>query len=325
MGRTAESSPASVSFGLSRDLLGPVTGELVAIRTGTLRFVGASLGPSDGWVLPAQPAAVSQLRHRAVGFAAAAGASDEVLESIALAVSETVTNAILHAYDGQAGQVRLTCRVDGERIIVEVVDEGGGIAPRHDSPGIGHGLAMVGALAQTLEVAPGSSGRGTAVTMAFGPVSPADAPPGLEVLCALAVETVADASCVDLVQGGVLRRIAAEVADDPALTAWLCAAVPPAKPGTASWEALREGGARLVVHDPGVPRSPGGTGEHLNLTWWVAIRLERSDALWGIGGRAGGRPVPSEPVMRMLARAASSDLAQPGERALLRAALATVG
>lgn len=275
-------------------------------------------------MVPAQPAAVSQLRHLAVDFAAAAGASNEVVEAIALAVSETVTNAILHAYDADTGTVRLSCRVDGERFIVEVVDEGGGLVPRHDSPGIGHGLAMVGALAQTLDVARGSNGRGTAVTMAFGPVSPADAPPGLEVLCALALETVADVSCVDLVREGVLRRVAAEVADDPALTAWLCAAVPPAKPGTASWEALREGGAHLVVHDPGVARSPGGTGERLNLTWWVAIRLDNLDALWGLGGRAGGRSVPSEQIIRMLADAASRDLAQPAERALLRARLAAV-
>jgi anti-sigma regulatory factor (Ser/Thr protein kinase) len=278
-------------------------------------------------VLPARPAAVSELRHSAAGFAAAAGASDEVVEAIALAVSETVTNVILHAYDREEGTVRVSCRLDGERFIVEVVDEGRGIVLRQDSPGIGHGLAMVGALAQTLDVASGSDGRGTAVTMAFGPPRPSDAPRGLEVLCALALESVADVSNVDLVGEGVLRRVAAEVADDAALTAWLLAAVPPAKPGTATWAALREGGARLVVHDPTVPRSPGGTGERLNLIWWVAIRLEKSDgrpaALWGLGGRGGGRSVPSEQVIRVLAEAARVDLAEPAEQALLRARLAT--
>jgi serine/threonine-protein kinase RsbW len=277
-------------------------------------------------VLPARPAAVSELRHLAASFAAAAGASDEVVDGIALAVSETVTNAILHAYDGADGEVRLSCRVDGDRVIVEVIDEGGGIAPRQDSPGIGHGLAMVGALAQTLEIAPALDGRGTAVTMAFGRMAPSEAPPGLEALCALALETVADASNVDLVREGVLRRIAAEVGDDPALTMWLRAAVPPAKPGTATWGALREGGAHLVVHDPTVARSPGGTGERLSLTWWVAIPLENPDgtlaALWGMGGREGGRPVASDEVIGILADAGRADLAEPGERAVLRARLA---
>jgi anti-sigma regulatory factor (Ser/Thr protein kinase) len=277
-------------------------------------------------VLPADPSAVSQLRRRAAEFASAAGASDEVTQAIALSVSETVTNAVVHAYDREdPGQVRVRCHVDGERFIVEVADEGAGIGSRHGSPGIGHGLAMVGALVQTLDVAPGPDGRGTAVTMAFGPVPPPAAPPGLEMLCALALETVADVSCVDLVREGVLRRVAAEVADDPALTTWLRAALPPAKPGTATWLALREGGARLVVHDPTVPRSPGGTGERLNLTWWVAVALEKSDgtpaALWGLGGREGGHPVPSEDVIRIVADAARGDLAQPAERALLRGRL----
>jgi anti-sigma regulatory factor (Ser/Thr protein kinase) len=278
-------------------------------------------------VSPAVPSAVSELRHRAADFAAATGASDEVTEAIALAVSETVTNVILHAYDGEEGEVRVSCGVDGDRVIVEVLDEGCGIAARQDSPGIGHGLAMVGALAQSLDISLGFNGRGTAVTMAFGRVQPDEAPPGLEALCGLALETIADASSVHLVRDGVLRRMAAEVAGEPALSAWLRAALPPVKPGTATWAALREGGARLVVHDPAVPRSPGGPGERLNLTWWVALPLAKPDgtpaALWGLGGREGGRPVPSGQVVLMLADAARGDLTQPAARALLRARLAT--
>jgi anti-sigma regulatory factor (Ser/Thr protein kinase) len=278
-------------------------------------------------VLPAEPSAVSQLRRRAAEFASAAGASDEVTQAIALAVSETVTNAVVHAYDDDdPGQVHVRCHVDGERFIVEVADEGAGIGSGHGRPGIGHGLAMVGALAQTLDISPGAHGRGTAVTMAFGSVLPAAAPPGLEMLCALALQTVADVSCVDLVHEGVLRRVAAEVAHDSALTTWLRAAVPPAKPGTATWSALREGGARLVVHDPTVPRSPGGPGERLDLAWWVAVALEKPDrtpaALWGLGGRDGGHPVPPDGVIRIFAAAARGDLAQPAERALLRGRLA---
>ena len=289
--------------------------------------MGSSVRPSAAWVLPAEPSAVSELRRRAVEFASSAAASDEVTQAIALAVSETVTNAVVHAYDDDdRGQVRLSCHVDGERIIVEVADEGVGIGPPRDSSGIGHGLAIVGALVQRLDIAPGPARRGTAVTMAFGPVPPLSAPPGLEMLCALALETVADVSCVDLVHEGVLRRIAAEVAGDPTLTTWLRGAVPPAKPGTATWSALREGGARLIVHDPTVPRSPGGTGVRLDLTWWVAVPLENSEgtpaALWGLGGRAGGHAVPPEEVIRILADAARDDLAQPAGRALLRGRLA---
>jgi hypothetical protein len=221
--------------------------------------------------------------------------------------------------------VRVSCRADGERFIVQVADDGAGLWLRQDSPGIGHGLAMVGAVAHALKISPGPKGRGTAVTMAFGRVPPPTAPPGLEMLCALALETIADVSNVDLVHAGVLRRVAAEVGDDPASTAWLRTAVPPAKPGTATWAALREGGAHLVVHDPTVPRSPGGTGERLNLMWWIAVALETSNgtpaAIWGLGGREGGHPVPREEVVRIFADAAHHNLAQPAERAVLRGRL----
>ena len=162
--------------------------------------MGSSVTPSAAWVLPAEPSAVSLLRRRAVEFSSKAGVSDEVTQAVALAVSETVTNAVVHAYDrDDRGPVRVSCQVDGERFVVEVADEGVGIGPRRDSPGIGHGLATVGALVQKLEIAPGPAGRGTAVTMVFGPVPTLDAAAGLEVLCALALETVADVSCVDLV------------------------------------------------------------------------------------------------------------------------------
>jgi serine/threonine-protein kinase RsbW len=288
--------------------------------------VGLPLRPSATWVVDATPSAVPELRRRAAELVSVASGSEEVRQAVALAVSETVTNAVVHAYDGRTpGQVSVSCHADGERFVVEVVDEGTGIWLRQDSPGIGHGLAMVGAMAQALSIAPGPDGRGTAITMAFGRVPAVGESPGLEMLCAIALETVADVSNVDLVQEGVLRRVAAQVAGDAALTAWLRSATPPAKPGTATWAALREGGARLVVHDPTVPRSPGGTGQHLNLMWWVAVALERSDgtpaAIWGLGGRTGGRPAPCEEVISILTDATHHDLEQLAERAVLRGRL----
>jgi serine/threonine-protein kinase RsbW len=289
--------------------------------------VRAAIGSEAAWELPAVPPSVPALRHQAAAFAAAAGAPQNVTDALELALSELVTNVVLHAYVGQEpGQVRVRCQADAGRIVVEVADDGVGVAPRDDSPGVGHGLALVGGLADTLEVAAGPGGRGTVVTMSF---AGGERPPqlsGLEPLCALALERVADASCLDVVNGGVLRRVTAEVAGDAALTAWLREALPPAKPGTATWAALREGGAQLVVHDPTVPRSPGGSGEKLGLVWWVSIPLEGADgaplALWGLGGREGGQPIPSAAMLRTFARAARTDLAQGDARDALRARLA---
>jgi serine/threonine-protein kinase RsbW len=290
-------------------------------------LVRTSTGSDAAWELPAAPSSVGTMRRRAAGFALAMGASERMAHAVELAVSETVTNVVIHAYVGrEPGRVGVRCQGDGERLIVEVIDEGVGVAARRDSPGVGHGLALVGALADTLEIAPWPDCPGTVVTMSFvDAAQPAEAS-GLEPLCALALETVADASCLDIVSGGVLRRVTAEVAGDAALTAWLRSALPPAKPGTATWAALREGGARLVVHDPSIARSPGGAGEMLGLAWWVSVPLEGPDgepiAQWGLGGRLGGRPVPSGEVMRALADARRTDLAQETQRALLRARLA---
>ena len=267
------------------------------------------------------------MRHHAAGFAMAAGAPDGVTHAVGLAVSEMVTNVVIHAYVGrEPGRVSVRCQGDAERITVEVADDGVGVAPRDDSPGVGHGLALVGGLANTLEVAAEPGDRGTVVTMSF---VAGERPPersGLEPLCALALERVADASALDVVHGGVLRRVTAEVAGDIPLTAWLRQALPPAKPGTATWGALREGGAQAVIHDPTVPRSPGGSGEKLGLEWWVSVPLEGSDgepmALWGLGGREGGHPIPSDQLLRALSDAGRTDLTQESERDAPRARLA---
>lgn len=288
--------------------------------------MGASIGPSASWTLPAEPSAVGRLRRHAAAFAATAGAPDELTRAVELAVSEVVTNVVLHAYaDAEPGPVLVSCHTEGDRLVVVVADQGVGLAARTDSPGLGHGLATVGAVVQALSVESGAAGRGTIVTMSFTPAEAPPAAPGLEPLCDLALATLADVSCVDVVSGGVLRRAAAEVAGDPQLTAWLRDAVPPAKPGTATWAALREGGARLVVHDPDVPRSPGGAGERLELTWWIAVPLEGADgtpaALWGFGGRTDGHPVPAAAVVRVLTDASRRDLAEPADQAALRATL----
>lgn len=251
-----------------------------------------------------------------------------MIDAIAIAVSETVTNVVIHAYVGrEPGTVSVRCEDDGERVTVAVSDEGVGMGvdARDDSPGVGHGMALVGGLAQTLDVTARPGGPGTVVTMSFaGAAKPPEAP-GLEPLCELALESVADASCVDVVSDGVLRRVTAEVTGDADLSAWLREALPRSKPGTATWAALREGGIQLTVHDPTVARSPGGTGERLGLTWWVSVPVEGSGgkpvALWGLGGRHGGRPVPSEDVLGALADAGRGDLAHESQRAALRVRL----
>jgi stage II sporulation protein AB (anti-sigma F factor) len=65
-----------------------------------------------------------------VTVAAFAAQNDPTLDEIAdikTAVSEAVTNAIIHAYDNNYGIVEIIARLYDTKIIVEVIDEGKGI------------------------------------------------------------------------------------------------------------------------------------------------------------------------------------------------------
>lgn len=113
----------------------------------------------------AEPSAVREIRRAVREFAALHGVADT--HAVALAVTEAVTNAVLHAYrDGSHGDVRVVACAEPERLVVVVRDYGCGMRPRHDSPGLGIGLSTVGHLASHFNVeAP--DGDGTRVRMHF--------------------------------------------------------------------------------------------------------------------------------------------------------------
>ena len=118
--------------------------------------------------LPAVPSSVTAMRADVADFVTAAGIGEPLLTSVKLAVSEAVTNAVMHAYIGaeQPGEVRLDARVDEGRVLVTVADDGCGMAPRLDSPGLGVGLPFIAHTTDTLEIEPGDSG-GTRLRMSF--------------------------------------------------------------------------------------------------------------------------------------------------------------
>ncbi len=80
---------------------------------------------------------------------------------------QALTNAALHAYVGTAcGPMALVARVSSGSLRVTVTDEGRGMVPRTDSPGLGMGLGVIARLTDGLEVtSPG--GRGTQVRVSF--------------------------------------------------------------------------------------------------------------------------------------------------------------
>jgi len=119
---------------------------------------------------PAVPQSVSEAR-RAIGERARAlGATPAALSAIQLAFSEAITNAIQHAYTESAatGRVLVTAEpVSTSSLCVTVADEGQGMRPRPDSPGLGLGLPLISQMTQSFDVHLGPGGRGTELRMRF--------------------------------------------------------------------------------------------------------------------------------------------------------------
>jgi anti-sigma regulatory factor (Ser/Thr protein kinase) len=117
--------------------------------------------------LPAVPESVGPLRRAARQLAERCGASDQLLADVTLAVSEACTNVVIHAYRDEPGTLALSGEARDGQVRFVVEDEGDGLSPRADSPGLGLGLPLIARLTQQFEVLPGPAGRGTRIRMAF--------------------------------------------------------------------------------------------------------------------------------------------------------------
>ena len=86
---------------------------------------------------------------------------------LTLAVTEAVTNAVLHAFiDRAPGTIRVPRRPAPDELTVVVTDDGRGMQPRADSPGLGLGLPTIGRLAALVDLRE-PPGGGTELSMTF--------------------------------------------------------------------------------------------------------------------------------------------------------------
>lgn len=109
-----------------------------------------------------------QARRAVVDWAQSHVEDRAILSDIALAITEATTNVVLHAYRDHEvpGQVTIEADVGGDHVSFIVRDEGSGLAPRVDSPGLGLGLGLIAQVADSADVrAP--EGGGTEVVMRF--------------------------------------------------------------------------------------------------------------------------------------------------------------
>ena len=119
-------------------------------------------------VLPAAAESVAVVRHGVRDLAHRAHATPDALEGVLLAVSEAATNVVMHAYveSPAPGPLRVDARADDHMLEVAVEDDGRGVKPRTDSPGLGIGMTLMAQLSESMEISHNPRG-GTRVVMRF--------------------------------------------------------------------------------------------------------------------------------------------------------------
>ena len=86
-----------------------------------------------------------------------------------IAVSEAVGNAVLHAYRGDVtGTVNVRGALIRGKLVFVVADNGVGMSPNPDSPGLHLGIPLIGKVAEDMRIDAGADG--TSISFSF-PVS----------------------------------------------------------------------------------------------------------------------------------------------------------
>ena len=114
-------------------------------------------------------------RMAVAAFAVQLNPTMNELADIKTAVSEGVTNAIVHGYEGKGGYVEIRADITGNLLHIEIIDEGVGIenialamepfyTTRADEERSGMGFSVMESFMDKLDVA-SAPGEGTRLTM----------------------------------------------------------------------------------------------------------------------------------------------------------------
>jgi stage II sporulation protein AB (anti-sigma F factor) len=118
----------------------------------------------------ATPSSVAEGRTQLADFAAKVGATPSQVDAVRLAASEAMTNSVLHAYRGSPGLIYVNAAVASGELWILISDDGCGLAPRADKPGLGLGLALISQVSDDFAVISRATG-GVEVRIRFNLVS----------------------------------------------------------------------------------------------------------------------------------------------------------
>src|SRR3954449_5849569 len=128
------------------------------------------------WAYPAEVSHVSAARHAVGGYATANGVPEAEVRCLKQALTEAVTNAVLHGYcSTDSGTVTVTLAIEAGTASLRVTDDGQGLGEPTNRPGLGIGMLLMREMADRMTIGTPATGRGTEVCMAFDyPAAEAD-------------------------------------------------------------------------------------------------------------------------------------------------------
>jgi serine/threonine-protein kinase RsbW len=164
LGDVLRDAPSSHPEALADLLLAELIGEVsqdddVAV----LCLRAASETPASVISMPAEPAALANVRASVRRWLVEVPLSEEAREEVVLACNEACANAVEHAYrKGPAAPIRVNLARDASDIRIEIVDEGAWRKDGEDAER-GRGMSLMRALMDEVDVR--RSDEGTVVTM----------------------------------------------------------------------------------------------------------------------------------------------------------------
>jgi serine/threonine-protein kinase RsbW len=118
--------------------------------------------------IPARAEFIALCRLALTGLARTRALAPEIVADLKLALTEACSNSVRHAYaEGREGIVEIRYELGDDKIRVEVADDGHGFDPalverpleEIDEGGLG--IAIIRAVTDELDIAPGPKGQGS--------------------------------------------------------------------------------------------------------------------------------------------------------------------
>ncbi len=116
--------------------------------------------------LPAAAENVALVRHAVSGLAETVGMDEAGIADLKTVVTESCSNVVVHAYDGDPGPLEVEALPEDDHLVVVVRDHGAGIRPQAEleRSSLRLGLSLIAAMSQSFAIS-GGLGRGTEITM----------------------------------------------------------------------------------------------------------------------------------------------------------------